>query len=139
MLMIPKRRNEFDLWDDMFKIDPFFSEEGSKIMKTDIKETKDSYQIAIDLPGYEKEDIKIHIEDGYLNIAAKTSSEKEEKGTFLRKERYFGECSRSFYIGDEVTEEDIKASFRNGTLQLEIPKKEEKKTLPEKKYIEIGD
>ena len=141
MFMIPRRRNDFDLWDDMFKIDPFFSDEGSKVMKTDIKETKDSYQIAIDLPGYEKEDIKIHIEDGYLNIVAKTSSEKEEKekGTFLRKERYFGECSRSFYIGDEITEEDIKASFRNGTLQLEIPKKEEKKAIPEKKYIEIGD
>ena len=141
MLMIPRRRNEFDLLEDMFKIDPFFSEEGSKIMKTDIKEKKDKYLIDIDLPGYEKEDIKIHIEDGYLNIVAKTNSEHEDKeeGTFLRKERYYGECSRSFYIGDQVTENDIKASFRNGTLRLEIPKIEEKKALPEKKYIQIGD
>ena len=141
MLMIPRRKNEFDLLEDMFKIDPFFSEEGSTIMKTDIKENKDNYLIDIDLPGYEKEDIKIHIEDGYLNIVAKTNSENEEKekGRFLRKERYFGECSRSFYIGEQVTEEDIKASFRNGTLELEIPKKEEKKVIPEKKYIEIGD
>ncbi len=141
MLMIPRRRNDFDLLEDMFKIDPFFSEEGSKVMKTDIKEKKDKYLIDIDLPGYEKEDIKVHIEDGYLNIVAKTNSENEEKeeGTFLRKERYYGECSRSFYIGDQVKEEDIKASFRNGTLRLEIPKVEEKKAIPEKKYIQIGD
>ncbi len=141
MLMIPRRKNEFDLLEDMFKIDPFFSEEGSQIMKTDIKEKKDKYLIDIDLPGYEKEDIKIHIEDGYLNIVAKTKSENEDKeeGRFLRKERYYGECSRSFFIGDNITEEDIKASFRNGTLRIELPKIEEKKALPEKKYIDIGD
>ena len=141
MLMIPRRKNEFDLLEDMFKIDPFFSEEGSKVMKTDIKEKKDKYLIDIDLPGYEKEDIKVHIVDGYLNIVAKTNSENEEKeeGRFLRKERYYGECSRSFFIGDNITEEDIKASFRNGTLRIELPKIEEKKALPEKKYIDIGD
>jgi len=141
MMMIPRRRNELDLLEDMFGIDPFFSEEGSKIMKTDIKEKKDSYSIEIDLPGYEKEDIKVHLEDGYLNIHAKTSSENEDtdEGKFVRKERYYGECSRSFYVGDNITENDISASFKNGTLKLEIPKKEEKKTLPEKKYIQIGD
>jgi len=141
MMMIPRRKNEFDLLEDMFRIDPFFSEEGSKIMKTDIKEKKDSYSIEIDLPGYEKEDIKVHLEDGYLNIHAKTSSENEDEdeGKFVRKERYYGECSRSFYVGDDITENDISASFKNGTLKLEIPKKEEKKTLPEKKYIQIGD
>ena len=140
MFMIPRKRNEFDIWEDMFK-DPFFNEERSQIMKTDIKEKKDSYLIDIDLPGYEKEDIKINIEDGYLNIVAKTNSEKEDKeeGTFLRKERYYGECSRSFYIGDQIKEEDIKASFKNGTLRLEVPKCEEKKALPEKKYIQIDD
>ncbi len=140
MFMIPRKRNEFDIWEDMFK-DPFFNEERSQIMKTDIKEKKDSYLIDIDLPGYEKEDIKINIEDGYLNIVAKTNSEKEDKeeGTFLRKERYYGECSRSFYIGDQIKEEDIKASFKNGTLRLEVPKFEEKKALPEKKYIQIDD
>ncbi len=141
MMMIPRRKNEFDLWEDMFGIDPFFSDEGSKVMKTDIKEKKDKYMIAIDLPGYEKEDIKVSIENGYLNIHAKTNSEKEDKeeGKFVRKERYFGECSRSFYIGENVTEEEIKASFKNGTLKLEIPRKEEKKEVPEKKYIEIED
>ena len=140
MMMMPRRRNEFDLLEDMFRIDPFFSEEGSKIMKTDIKEKKDKYLLEIDLPGYEKEDIKIHIEVGYLNIHAKTNSKNDEKedGKFVRKERYYGECSRSFYIGDNISEDEIHASFKNGTLKLEIPKKEEKKELPEKKYIEIS-
>ena len=88
-----------------------------------------------------KEDIKIHREEGYLNIHAKTNLEKEEKetGKFLRRERYFGECSRSFYIGEHITEEDVKATFKNGTLNLEIPKKEEIKQVPEKKYIEISE
>ena len=141
MMMIPIRRTEFDLLEDMFRIDPFFSEEGSKVMKTDIKEKDNEYQLAIDLPGYDKKDIRISIEDGYLNIHAKTNSEKEEKeeGRFVRKERYFGECSRSFYIGNDITEEEIKATFKNGTLKLEIPKKEEKKELPEKKYIQIEE
>ena len=140
MMMIPRRRNEFDLLEDMFKIDPFFTESESKVMKTDIKEKKDKYLMAIDLPGCNKEDIKIQITDGYLNIQAQTSSEDEEKdGSFLRKERYFGECSRSFYIGEDITEEDIKASYRNGTLKLEIPKVEAKKEIPQTKYIQIDD
>ena len=88
-----------------------------------------------------KENIKIEVEDGYLTIHATTDSHKEEneEGKFVRRERYLGECSRSFYIGDDIKDEDIKASFKNGTLQLEIPKKEEKKELPEKRYIPIGD
>ena len=141
MMMIPRKRNDFNLLEDVFGVDPFFSDEGSKLMKPDIEEKKDKYLISIDLPGYEKENIKVHIEDGYLNVDAKADSKNEEKehGVFVRKERYFGECSRSFYIGDDITEEDIKASFKNGTLTLEIPKKEEKKTIPEKRYIEIGD
>lgn len=140
MMMIPRRKNDFDLWEDVFGFDPFFSNERSQVMKTDIKENKDNYLLTIDLPGYEKEDIKISIDDGYLNIHAKTTSNKEEKeeGKIVRKERFFGECSRSFYIGDNLTEEEIKAHFKNGTLELEIPKKDEKKQLPEKKYIEIN-
>ena len=140
MLMIPRRKNEFDLLDDMFG-SPFFNESESKIMKTDIKEKKDKYVIDIDLPGYEKENIKIEVEDGYLTVHASTNSNKEEKeeGKFVRKERYVGSCSRSFYVGEEVNDEDIKATFKNGTLKLEIPKKEEKKELPEKKYIQIED
>ena len=138
MMMIP-RRHDFDLFDDMFR-DPFFTEHESKIMKTDIKEKKDKYLIDIDLPGYDKKDIKIEIEDGYLTVHADIDTENEEKeGKFVRKERYTGSCSRSFYVGTDVKNEDIKASFKNGILKLEIPKKDEKKELPDKKYIEIED
>ena len=140
MMMIPRRHNDFDLIEDMFR-DPFFTNEESKIMKTDIKEKKDKYIIDIDLPGYEKEDIKMSIEDGYLTVNASTNTEKEDKdeGKFVRKERYMGSFSRSFYVGDAVENEDIKASFKNGTLKIEIPKKENKKELPEVKYIPIDD
>ena len=140
MMMIPRRHNDFDLIEDMFR-DPFFANEESKIMKTDIKEKKDKYIIDIDLPGYEKEDIKMSIEDGYLTVNASTNTEKEDKeeGKFVRKERYVGSCSRSFYVGDAVENEDIKASFKNGTLKIEIPKKENKKELSEVKYIPIDD
>ena len=137
MMMIP-RRHDFDLWDEMFR-DPFFTEGESKLMKTDIKEKKDKYLIDIDLPGYEKDRIKVEIQDGYLTVHAKVDKEEDdkEKGKYVRKERYTGECSRSFYVGDNVKEEDIKAKFTNGTLRLEIPKKEDKKELPEKRYIPI--
>ena len=136
MMMIP-RRNNFDLWDELFK-DPFF-DDTSKVMRTDIKEGRDNYSIIIDLPGYEKEDIKIDIDNGYLNVTAKRDEKHEEKedGKFVRRERYFGECSRSFYVGDDMESDDIKASFKNGTLRLELPKKEEQKKLNEKKYINI--
>ena len=135
MMMIP-RRNHFDLFDEMFR-DPFFEETESKVMKTDIKEKKDKYLIEIDLPGYEKEDIKMEISDGYLTVHASVNKEvndEKDKGKYVRKERYVGECSRSFYVGDEVTENEIKAKFKNGTLTIEIPKKDDKKELPEKKY-----
>ena len=137
MMMIP-RRHDFDLFDDMFR-DPFFNEGESKLMKTDIKEKKDKYLIDIDLPGYDKDNIKIEIQDGYLTIHASVNKEndEEEKGKYVRKERYAGECSRSFYIGDNIKEEDNKAKFKNGTLTLEIPKKEERKQLPDTKYIPI--
>lgn len=140
MMMIPRRKNEFDLLDQMFR-DPFFTENESKMMKTDIKEKKDGYLIDIELPGYEKENIKIDVEDGYLTIHAEMNSNKEEKedGKFVRKERYSGSCERSFYVGDDVENEDIKAMFKNGVLKIEVPKKEEKKELPEKRYIEIED
>lgn len=140
MMMLPRRRNDFDLFDRMFLDDPFFSgERESKLMKTDIKEKKDKYIIEMDLPGYEKENISFEINDGYLMISAKTSQNKDEKeeGKYVRKERFIGECSRSFYIGDNIKEEDIKASFKNGTLKIEVPKKEERKELPEKKQIPI--
>ena len=136
MMMIP-RRNHFDLFDEMFR-DPFFEGSESKVMKTDIKEKKDKYIIDIDLPGYEKEDIKMEISDGYLTVHASVNKEMDdEKGKYVRKERYVGECSRSFYVGENVKEEEIKAKFKNGTLTIEVPKKDDKKDLPEKKYIPI--
>ena len=138
MMMIP-RRNDFDLLSEMFR-DPFFDERESRVMKTDIKEKKDKYIIDIDLPGYEKEDIKMEISDGYLTVHASVNKEvddEKEKGKYVRKERYVGECSRSFYVGENVKEEEIKAKFKNGTLTIEVPKKDDKKELPEKKYIPI--
>ena len=136
MMMIP-RRNEFDLFDEMFN-DPFFTRGESKLMKTDIKEKKDHYELEVDLPGYDKEDIKIELSDGYLTVHASRNKtvDDEKEGKFVHKERYMGECSRSFYVGENIKEEDIKASFRNGTLKLTLPKEEQKK-LEDKKYIDI--
>ena len=140
MMMIPRLKNEFDLLGEMFA-DPFFTEHESKIMKTDIKEKTDKYLIGIELPGYQKENIKIDVEDGYLTVHAEINSDNEEKeeGKFVRRERYVGSCSRNFYVGNEVKSEDIKASFKNGILKIEVPKKEYKKELPEKRYIQIED
>ena len=139
MMMIP-RRNDFSILEDMFT-DPFFSQHESKVMKTDIREKGDKYIIDIDLPGYDKENIKISVEDGYLTVQAliDTNTEEKEKGKFVRKERYTGTCSRSFYVGEDIECEDIKASFKRGILKLEIPKKDEKEKVSNKKYIEIGD
>lgn len=139
MMMIP-RRKDFDILEDIFK-DPIFNVDESKIMKTDIKEHENNYSIVVDLPGYNKEDIKVSVEDGYLTIHATMNSENEEKekGKFVRRERYFGECSRSFYVGDDITTEDIKANYKNGSLKLEVPKKEVRKEIPEKTYVEIED
>ena len=138
MMLIP--RDNFDLFDDIFT-DPFFKRNDNKLMRTDIKEHDDNYVISVDLPGYDKENIKVDITDGYLTVSAKTDSEnnEEEKGKYVRRERYFGECSRSFYVGDDISVEDVDASFKNGTLIMEIPKMDSKKELPEEKYIEIKD
>lgn len=138
MMLIP--RDNFDLFDDIFT-DPFFKRNDNKLMRTDIKEHDDNYVISVDLPGYDKENIKVDITDGYLTVSAKTDSEnnEEERGKYVRRERYFGECSRSFYVGDDISVEDVDASFKNGTLIMEIPKMDSKKELPEKKYIEIKD
>ena len=137
MMMIPRRRNDFDLFDEIFD-DPFFLRIDTKLMRTDIKEKKDSYVVNVDLPGYEKEDIKIEINNSYLTVTAeKTNSDEEkEEGRYIRKERYSGQCSRSFYVGDNVKDTDVKASFKNGILTLEFPK-EKHEEIEEKKYIPI--
>ena len=144
MTLVPRNNNLgvslFDnMFDDFFK-DPFFTRNNSvKVMKTDIQEKDDKYILDMDLPGYDKEDIKAQLKDGYLTISAQkntTNDEKDEEGNYIRRERYCGKCSRSFYVGDSIKEEDIKASFNNGILELtfpkEVPQKEE-----EMKYITI--
>ena len=144
MTLVPRNNNLgvslFDnMFDDFFK-DPFFTRNNSvKVMKTDIQEKDNNYVLDMDLPGYDKEDIKAQLKDGYLTISAQkntSNDEKDEEGNYIRRERYCGKCSRSFYVGDSIKEEDIKASFNNGILELtfpkEVPQKEE-----EMKYITI--
>ena len=139
MMMIPRRHNEFDLFRDFFGEDDFFSRRESAIMKTDIKEKKDKYIIEMDLPGYEKENINLELKNGYLEVNANTLKEEnnEENERYVHKERFFGHCSRNFYVGEVVKEEDIQAEFKNGILMITIPKKDEKKELPEARRIEI--
>ena len=139
MMMIPRKRNEFDLFKDFFGEDDFFPRRENSIMKTDIKEKKDKYVIEMDLPGYEKENINLSLKEGYLEVSAEVEKEEknEENEKFVHKERFYGTCSRSFYVGDQITEEDIHAEFKNGILKVDIPKKELKKELPEAKKIEI--
>lgn len=138
MMMIPRKNgNGFDIFDEVFN-EPFFSEKESKLMKTDVKEKDGNYILEIDIPGYDKEDIKIELQEGYLTVTASKNEEKEDKkAKYLRRERFSGVCSRSYYAGENVKEEDVKASFHNGILTIEFPKEPEKK-LPEKKYIPIG-
>ncbi|MDR1835827.1 MAG: Hsp20/alpha crystallin family protein [Fusobacteriaceae bacterium] len=109
------------------------------LMKTDIKETDTGYELAVDLPGYKKEEVSAKLENGYLTLSATKGSEKEEKdksGRYIRRERYSGACIRSFYVGEGITQEDIKAKFENGVLAVSIPKKDQKK-VEENKYIAI--
>ena len=105
-------------------------------MKTDVKETDEGYEVDVDLPGFNKDEIKLDLNNGYLTISTEKSLNKENKGKMLRQERYVGTMQRSFYVGESITEEDIKAKFENGVLSLMIPKKETPK-VPEKKQILI--
>ena len=130
-----------NLLDDFFG-EPFggydYSESG--LMTTDVKDTDKGYEVTMNMPGVKKEDVKAELKDGYLTVSAETNTKKDEKaedGKYIRRERYTGSCSRSFYVGDAVTEEDIKAKFENGTLKMLVPKKEEQKAVENKKYIAI--
>ena len=115
-----------------------YGKNAQRIMKTDVKETDDGYQMDVDLPGFTKDEIHLDLENGYLTISTEKSLEnKEEKqGRVLRQERYAGTMSRSFYVGDGITEEDIRAKYENGVLTISLPKKEARK-VPEKKTILI--
>mgnify|MGYP002528861103 CR=1 FL=1 len=142
-----------NLFDDFFDDVPFFDNRAENqiekklygrhahnVMKTDIKETDDNYELIVDLPGFKKDEIKVSLEDGYLTIeAAKGLDEDEQEkktGKYIRKERYAGAMQRSFYVGENLTQEDIKAKYENGILRLSVPKKEAK-PVETKKTIAI--
>ena len=114
-----------------------YGKNAAHMMKTDVKELDENYEISVDLPGFSKDNIKVDLNNGYLTISTEKSLSKEDKGKMLRQERYVGTMQRSFYVGDSITEEDIKAKYENGVLTLTIPKKEARK-VPEKKQILIG-
>ena len=142
-----------NLFDDFFGDFPFYYDDramkdaekklygrrASHIMKTDIKESDTAYEMDIDLPGFKKEDVSAKLENGYLTITAAKGLDKDEKndkGVYIRRERYSGQCARTFYVGEAVTQEDIKAKFEDGILKVTIPKVEPKK-VEDKKYIAI--
>ena len=157
--------NLFDDWFDEF---PFYDRDmkdtekklygkkADRIMKTDIKETDNGYELEIDLPGFTKDEIKASLNDGYLTISAAYRSrsccnrspsctvggitgmmQEKESGRYIRRERYAGACQRSFYVGEGVKQEDIKGEFKHGILKLFVPKVEAKKAVEGNKYIAI--
>lgn len=146
MLPVVYGENMFDdLFDNGFfgSHNPLFGKNARNLMKTDIRETDDAkaYRLAVDLPGFKKDEISLDLRDGYLTISAEKGLDKDEKekesGRYIRKERYAGACSRSFYVGEDITEEDIKAEFKHGLLKLFVPKKEAKPAVEQKKTISI--
>ena len=140
-----------DWFDDFFDMDefPFFDDRAERkmerkfygrraknLMKTDIREKKDGYELDIDLPGFKKEDVKVTLVNGYMRISAKKDSPKETKnGRYIRKERFSGACERSFYVGENLTKEDIQGEFKHGVLKLRIPKKEATPKVETNNYI----
>ena len=133
MSMLVPRSNRF--FNDLMA-DPFDNFVGTmaapsvktapNLMRTDIRETDTGFELTIDLPGFDKEGVQAELKDGYLTVTAETkqeSEDKDKKGTYVRQERFTGKCSRTFYVGDDIEEDDIKAKFDNGTLQIDVPKK----------------
>ena len=116
-----------------------YGKHAQNMMKTDVKETDDSYEVDIDLPGFKKDEINAKLENGYLTISAAKGLDKDEtdkKGKYIRKERYAGSMSRSFYVGENITQDDIKAKYESGILRLVVPKVE-KKEIENNRYIAI--
>ena len=129
-----------DLFDDWFPARTAWNKPANNLMKTDVKDLGDSYQLEMEMPGVAKEDIQAELKDGYLIVTAEQNSskdEKDEKGTYIRKERYTGKSQRSFYVGEHVSQEDMKAEFKDGILLLTFPKKEAKPEVETRKLIEI--
>ena len=153
-MLLAKNNNVFDtFFGDPWFNDPWFDDRDiqkaqkklyghneKKLMLTDIKESDKGYELEMDLPGFKKEDVTGEVKDGYLIIKASTKNSKDEKdakGKYIRKERYEGSCNRSFYVGDAITQDDIKAKFEDGVLKITVPKKEAKPQVEEKKFIAI--
>ena len=132
---------DFPFNDDFWgRKNPLYGKNAKRMMKTDIRETEGSYELDVDLPGFKKDEIKASLENGYLTISAAKGLDKDEKdkdGKYIRQERYAGAMSRSFYVGDEVTQEDIKAKYEDGILKLSIPKKEKKPAVEQDNHIAI--
>ena len=143
-----------DMFDEFMRDFPFFDENaGNKIekklygrhaknmMKTDIKELEGGYELEMDLPGFTKDEITAELKDGYLTISASKGLDKDEQeketGKYIRRERYAGACQRSFYVGEDITEQDIKAEFKHGILKLFVTKKEAAPKVENKKYVAI--
>ena len=129
---------EQDFWG---KKNPLYGKHAKNMMKTDVRETDDAYEVDIDLPGFKKDEVHAELKDGYLVVNAEKGLDEDEQdkktGKYLRRERYAGSCQRSFYVGKDITEEDIKAQFQHGMLTLFVPKKEAKPVVEEKKHITI--
>ena len=118
-----------------------YGKHAKNLMKTDVKETDTEYELIVDLPGFKKEDVKVALENGYLTISAEKGLDKDEQekktGKYIRRERYAGACARSFYVGDDIAQDEIKGSFKHGILRLTIPKKEAKPAVEQTNYITI--
>lgn len=147
--MLPSIFGE-NLFDDFFtdpfgmmvmpqRHDPLYGKHSKNLMKTDVRETEDSYELDVDLPGFKKDEVTVDLQDGYLTISAAKGLDKDEpdkKGKFLRQERYAGSMSRSFYVGDDVESADISAKFEDGILKISVPKAAPKE-LPKHTTIAI--
>ena len=118
-----------------------YGKHAKNMMKTDVKEKDNGYEVAIDLPGFKKDEVTAELNDGYLTVSAAKGLDQDEQekdtGKYIRRERYAGSCERSFYVGEDITEEDIKGEFKHGILKLFVPKKEAKAAVPERKFIAI--
>ena len=129
---------EQDFWG---KKNPLYGKHAKNLMKTDIREHDAGYEVDIDLPGFKKDEVTAELNDGYLTVSAAKGLDQDEQeketGKYIRRERYAGACQRSYYVGEDITEEDIKAEFKHGILKLFVPKKEVKPAVEEKKYITI--
>lgn len=147
-MLMPSIFND-NVFDDFFDF-PFYDDRAEKklyghhaanLMKTDIQEHEDGYTLEMDLPGFKKDEVKVELNNGYMTISAAKGLDEDEKdkksGKYIRRERYTGSCQRSFYVGEDVTEEDIKAEFKHGILKLFVPKKEAKPAVEQKKYVSI--